>query len=84
MRPWEGASLLGHLLLLIWPTSFNFLLNNLIRDMAYHVRANFGFNTNDQGNAQIYIVVYDNGPIFDRWLLLGMASNVWSGCLKLC
>ena len=46
--------------------SFNFLLNNLVRDMTYHVRANFGFSTNDQGNAQIYIVVYDNAPIFGR------------------
>ena len=61
--------------------SFNFLLNNLVRDMTYHVRANFGFNTDDQGNAQIYIVVYDNAPIFGRWLL-GMATNVCNGSLK--
>ena len=51
--------------------------------MAYHAWTFLRFKPNDQGQCHIYIKVYDNVPIFGRWVHICMVNNVYDGSLQL-
>ena len=62
---------------------FDNFWKNLLHDMAYHVRTCLCFKPNDQSHGHIYFKVYDNVPIFGRWVHICMVNNVYDGSLQL-